>query len=605
MTEEIIEPFRNVGRVIKITGSGSSTLVEIFFPYTKEAITNIREGAFLALENVRSTSQKRIYSLFNVVSYDVFHSGLSDLDPTKVPFPETVIEVASRAYKELVEGMPDKISLAGIKVRCIPAGYEIIDDDALTINPSNEKPLIGTEVYNPSEKILDKMFNRGLSKERGAIEIGHYHHGNNKIEILLDPRRLVQHHIGVFASTGAGKSFLISNLLKETLDQGIRSIVFDTVPEFPALLIDVIHEYSSKYNDDYKTSIIFRDRQDIAAISDPEKLIGRMTIPETIRNKHRNKLLSIMSNSRFLSDPVPKIMLPFLTSTEIINLVNYTMSIKRLPQAETVAQTIEQLIEDKYPDAIFAGNVRNLDTYVTDYTHIQKVFDIILSEQNRIGDDKDITYKFYDTVYQMLRNKADRRDRELELYLSEIDQLNIKKNQVTEPRNLVRPLIDGDSKLHIVISDTTDETKHLISNSISNAFSLQKGKADKSLMFVVDEAHNFASIDPTPSSKALEKLAREGRKFNIGLCMASQRCTYLNTSVMAQLKTYFISNLRMKTDRDRIRSIFDINSEILDSSANLSGQDWYLVSEVATGLRNTPMKIRVHDVNKRIEDSIN
>ena len=141
MSEPIIESFRIEGRAIKITGSGSNTVVEIFFPYTKEAITHIREGSFLALENVRSQQKRKIYSLFNVVSYDVFHSGLTDLDPTKVPFPETVIEVAKRAFDELVEGTPDRISLAGIKVRCIPAGYEIVDDANQTINVSTEKPL--------------------------------------------------------------------------------------------------------------------------------------------------------------------------------------------------------------------------------------------------------------------------------------------------------------------------------------------------------------------------------------------------------------------------------------------------------------------------------
>ena len=605
MNEPIIESFRIEGRTIKITGSGSNTVVEIFFPYTKEAITHIREGSFLALENVRSQQKRRIYSLFNVVSYDVFHSGLTDLDPTKVPFPETVIEVAKRAFDELVEGTPDKISLAGIKVRCIPAGYEIVDDDNQTINVSTEKPLIGSMVYHPTIKVLDKMFNQGLSLDENAIEIGNYHHGIESVQILLNPKKLMQHHIGVFASTGAGKSFLISNLLKETLNKGIRSIIFDTVPEFPALLIDVINDYVKNHNENFKTSLIFRDKQDIVAVNDAEALLERITIPEPLREKYREKMKDILDHSRYLIDPVPKIMLPFLTSSEIINLVNYTMAIKRLPQAETVAQTIEQSIEDVYPDKIFAGSVPGLSEYVSNYEPIQHIFDIITHEQSRIDNEKDITYKFYDSVYELLRHKSAQRDHELSSFITEIQKRYVQKNQVIEPRDLVTPLIDGDARLHIVISDTTDETKHLISNAISNAFSLQKGKAEQSLLFVIDEAHNFASIDPSPSSKAIEKLAREGRKFNLGLCMASQRCTYMNTSVMAQLKTYFISNLRMKTDRDRIRSIFDINSEILDSSANLSGQDWYIASEVATGLKNTPIKIRVHDVNKRIANSLN
>jgi len=603
MNEPIIEALRIEGRVIKISGSGAGTLVEIFFPYTKEAITHIREGSFLALENVRSQQSQRIYTLFNVVSYDVFHSGLTDLDPTKVPFPETVIEVASRAYNELIEGTPEKISLAGIKVRCIPAGYEIVDDKNQSINSSMEKPLIGSKVFHPTIKVLDKMFNKGLSDMDGAIEIGNYHHGIESIQILLNSKKLMQHHIGVFASTGAGKSFLISNLLKGTLDKGIRTIIFDTVPEFPALLIDVINDYVINHNDNFQTSLIFRDKQDIVAVNDPEALLNRLTIPEPLRDD-REKMKEILEHSRYLIDPVTKIMLPFLTSSEIINLVNYTMAIKRLPQAETVAQTIEQVVEDQYPDQIFAGNVPGLLEYVENYEPVQQIFDIIINEQSRIGNEKDITYKFYESVYELLRHKSYQRDRELSSYLVEIKNHYIQKNQVIEPRDLIRPLIEGDSRLHIVMSDTTEDTKNLISNAISNAFALQKGKAENSLLFVIDEAHNFATIEKSSSSKGIERLAREGRKFNLGLCMASQRCTYLNTSIMAQLKTYFISNLRMKTDRDRIRSIFDINSEVLDSSVNLSGRDWYLVSEVATGLKNTPIKIRVADVTKRVKETI-
>lgn len=604
MTEDIVEKFRVEGRVIKVSGSGATTAVELFFPYTKEAIANIREGSFLAFENVRSLSNKRAYSLFNVVSYDVFHSGLTDLDPTKVPFPETVIEVAGRAYAELTEGAPYKISLAGIKVRCIPAGYEIIADENRSIVVSTEKPIIGAEVYRPTEYILTKMFNRGLSIEQGAIEIGNYIHGFEEIKILLDPKKMVQHHIGVFASTGAGKSFLISNIIKECLCKGINSVIFDTVPEFPALLIDAIYEYSINHDEKYKTSVIFREKNDIKRLTDADKLIELLTIPESLRERNKDKIRDIFEASRYLTDPIPKIMLPLITSTEIINLINYTMSIKRLPQAETVSQTLEQIIEDNYPNAIFAGNVSGLDDYISDYTNINQILDIIDDEKNRINNEKDITYKFYDTIYQLVQNKSASRSRELSSYIEEIKTYGVRTSQVIEPRDLIKNIIEDDTKMHIVMSDTSDDTKNLMSSAISNAFELQKGKAEKSLLFVIDEAHNFASNEASMSSKAIERLAREGRKFNLGLCMASQRCTYMNTSVMAQLKTYFISNLKMKTDRDRIRSVFDINAEVLESSVNLSGQDWFLVSEVASGLKNTPIKIRVFDVNKRIETTL-
>lgn len=66
-------------------------------------------------------------------------------------------------------------------------------------------------------------------------------------------------------------------------------------------------------------------------------------------------------------------------------------------------------------------------------------------------------------------------------------------------------------------------------------------------LFVVDEAQNFApesGIDPVRSSlDAMLRIAREGRKFGVGLIIASQRPANINTGLRSQCNTHLIFRL--------------------------------------------------------------
>src|SRR5205823_6758603 len=66
-------------------------------------------------------------------------------------------------------------------------------------------------------------------------------------------------------------------------------------------------------------------------------------------------------------------------------------------------------------------------------------------------------------------------------------------------------------------------------------------------LFVVDEAQNFApesGIDPVRSSlDAMLRIAREGRKFGVGLIISSQRPANINTGLRSQCNTHLIFRL--------------------------------------------------------------
>jgi hypothetical protein len=71
-------------------------------------------------------------------------------------------------------------------------------------------------------------------------------------------------------------------------------------------------------------------------------------------------------------------------------------------------------------------------------------------------------------------------------------------------------------------------------------------------LFVVDEAQNFApesGIDPVRSSlEAMLRIAREGRKFGVGLIISSQRPANINTGLRSQCNTHLIFRLVNSND---------------------------------------------------------
>ena len=50
-------------------------------------------------------------------------------------------------------------------------------------------------------------------------------------------------------------------------------------------------------------------------------------------------------------------------------------------------------------------------------------------------------------------------------------------------------------------------------------------------------------------SLAVERLLRQGRKYGLGGCIATQRIAHLNTNALKKLHTYFVGTLPRPYDR--------------------------------------------------------
>lgn len=122
------------------------------------------------------------------------------------------------------------------------------------------------------------------------------------------------------------------------------------------------------------------------------------------------------------------------------------------------------------------------------------------------------------------------------------------------------------------------------------------------IVLVIDEVQNYAPVMVYPvSRRPIEKIAREGRKWNLGLIAISQRLKgSLSTDVRANLNTLFFSKLTQEGDIEEVRQTAYMGWISTDVLSQLETREFFV-----SGLLNPLQKalaIRVRDINKLKEE---
>lgn len=77
------------------------------------------------------------------------------------------------------------------------------------------------------------------------------------------------------------------------------------------------------------------------------------------------------------------------------------------------------------------------------------------------------------------------------------------------------------------------------------------------VLLVCEEAHRYAPNDTKlgfePTKRALARIAKEGRKYGVSLCVVSQRPSELSPSMLSQCNTIFAMRLSNQNDQDFVR----------------------------------------------------
>jgi hypothetical protein len=138
--------------------------------------------------------------------------------------------------------------------------------------------------------------------------------------------------------------------------------------------------------------------------------------------------------------------------------------------------------------------------------------------------------------------------------------------------------------LSLLPSDVTSIITAVIARVIFEAQQryLKLNKQCLPTILVIEEAHYFVkrynddieNIGPTPQCcKIFEKIAREGRKFGLGLVLSSQRPSELSPTVLSQCNSFLLHRISNDRDQELIHRLLPDNMRgILREIPSLSSQ---------------------------------
>lgn len=112
------------------------------------------------------------------------------------------------------------------------------------------------------------------------------------------------------------------------------------------------------------------------------------------------------------------------------------------------------------------------------------------------------------------------------------------------------------------------------------------------LLLVCEEAHRYVPRTEHrfgAAKKSIARIAREGRKYGVSLCLISQRPSELDPDILSQCNTMFALRMSNEADQDLVRGALpDYARALLDALPSLRTQEAVVVGEGVA----VPMRLR-------------
>ncbi len=160
--------------------------------------------------------------------------------------------------------------------------------------------------------------------------------------------------------------------------------------------------------------------------------------------------------------------------------------------------------------------------------------------------------------------------------------------------------------LSLVPSDVVHVAVAVISRLIFEALQRHIKETNEALptVLVLEEAHSFVRKDADVGASAqaadlcrqtFERIAREGRKFGLGLVLASQRPSELSPTVLAQCNSFLLHRIVNDVDQNLVRRLVpDALGGLLGELPTLPSQQAILLGWAVP----TPVLVRIRDLQK-------
>jgi DNA helicase HerA-like ATPase len=440
----------------------------------------------------------------------------------------------------------------------------------------SQSPTTGDTVHIVTIKDLEYVY--GGYKEFSSIIIGNIS-VSESLNAYLNLDKLVSRHFAILGSTGSGKSNAVGVTLNSIIDKGFRRariLLLDPHGEYNSVFGKNSKIFKINHIDDSKRLYIpywalsFHEFTSLfdGALNDQNMEYFRSKVAEA--KKEGAKINNITIDPMTITADSP---IPFSIKKLWFDLDDFerqTFEKDRVTKTQlTVVGDTEKLISNEYQPATTNNTAPFLNNKVK---YIGRFLDSIRSRL------KDTRYRFLFEPGEYTPNLEGK-----------------VKNDLAE---LLVSWLKSEKPITILdISDIPSEIMMPVSGTLLNImyealFWGQEspiGGRQQPLLIVLEEAHNYLrSGDHSISSRIVQRIAKEGRKYGVGLLLVTQRPSELDETVLSQCGT--IIALRMNNTKDRsyvaaaiqdeLREIVDLLPSLRTGEAIISGEGVSIPSRV-------------------------
>jgi len=407
-----------------------------------------------------------------------------------------------------------------------------LDGDVLGLPKYSLRP--ATPVSMTDDETIGKLLK---TAEARAIPVGTVETRPNVV-VTLDANKLVGTHCAILAMTGAGKSYTGGVLIEELLKKGGALIVFDPHGEYKYL----------GYRSDGSKSDIFEKVRVLGA------------------GKNAEKKLKVKASR--------------LNAEDIAAMSAGTTDTQRDMLYEVIEICSEKRGDYNLKDVI-------------------EVLNMVLERKGNKDNGEEISNGDMDSRVEKLAKKA--HISTTTALIRRLEWLQ-RSGLISESETPLAELVSSGKVTVIDLSGLSESIKEIVVAALARKIFYARmnqinesgeEKLDMPCFMVVEEAHNFVPREfekEIVSRGILRRIAREGRKFGVGLCLISQRPSRLDQDVLSQCNTQIIMRIVNPLDQDFIRKSAEAVTEDIIRDLPGLGRGEAIISGSAI---NFPMRVKI------------
>ncbi|MFN4231184.1 ATP-binding protein [Parvibaculum sp.] len=132
-----------------------------------------------------------------------------------------------------------------------------------------------------------------------------------------------------------------------------------------------------------------------------------------------------------------------------------------------------------------------------------------------------------------------------------------------------------------ILNDLVGAVLRIVYDALFWANKLPEGGKERPLLCVLEEAHTYLSKGREGlASETVKRIAKEGRKYGVGMMLVSQRPSEIDTTILSQCGTIFAMRLANDVDRsqvsgaatDNLKGLFDMLPVLRTGEAIVVGE---------------------------------